>query len=230
MVGRELHDDGAPTATRCSKPSTASSSPGDGGDVEAIALAVPTDALDRTPAGLARGNLRRRQAIFRRGPNGRLEARRSRGSAKARSSWKRYKADRHTTPRLAIEDGKRALGELARAIAARDSTGRGHCRDRRRSVGGSTSSSSTCPFHNEIDRERFDLWARQKVIVDSLAGGDLGGVTGDVATMELTRDRFANALDPVELTTIDTALTELQASIVDEDLAAAREQAAGLLR
>ena len=41
----------------------------------------------------------------------------------------------------------------------------------------------------KVDLARFELWARQ-VIVDASAA-DLGGVTGDLATMEWIRERFS---------------------------------------
>ena len=42
----------------------------------------------------------------------------------------------------------------------------------------------------EIDLARFELWARQ-ILVDG-AAGDMGGVNGDVATLDWVRDRFAH--------------------------------------
>ncbi len=78
----------------------------------------------------------------------------------------------------------------------------------------------------EIDRARFELWARQ-VQVDA-ADGDLAGVSGDVATLEWIRDRFVHTLDPVEVTTIDTELESLRTDLVDEDLKAAAATAESL--
>jgi hypothetical protein len=63
----------------------------------------------------------------------------------------------------------------------------------------------------EIDRARFDLWARQAQ-VDAVAGRP-SAVAGDVAVLEWIRDRFAHGLDSVALTRIDTRLEELRAKV-----------------
>jgi len=78
----------------------------------------------------------------------------------------------------------------------------------------------------EVDLARLELWARQ-IIVDASAQ-DLGGITGDVATMEWIRDRFTQILDPADLTRIDAHLIELQGSVADKDSAAAADEAASL--
>ncbi|MBA2239638.1 MAG: hypothetical protein H0W09_00105, partial [Solirubrobacterales bacterium] len=80
----------------------------------------------------------------------------------------------------------------------------------------------------EIDLARFELWVRQ-VIVDE-AAGDIGGVRGDIATLEWIRDRFSAALDPAGLTRIDAHLVVLRESLVDQDLGAIAGEAASLLR
>jgi hypothetical protein len=79
----------------------------------------------------------------------------------------------------------------------------------------------------EIDLARFSLWAH-RVLVDA-AAGDLGAVTGDVATMEWMRDRFVHVLTPVEVTRIDKHLLDLRGAASDEDLAAAAAEAADLI-
>ncbi len=79
----------------------------------------------------------------------------------------------------------------------------------------------------KIDLARFSLWAH-RVLVDA-AAGDLGGVTGDVATMEWIRDRFVHILAPVEVTRIDKHLLDLRGAASDEDLTAAAAEAADLI-
>jgi hypothetical protein len=79
---------------------------------------------------------------------------------------------------------------------------------------------------DEVDLARFDAWAR-RILVDA-AAGDLSAVTGDLATMEWIRDRFAPGLDGVQLTGIDSRLEALRDAVVDEDLAAAATEAAEL--
>ena len=80
----------------------------------------------------------------------------------------------------------------------------------------------------EVDLGRFELWANQ-VLVDA-AAGDVGGVRGDVTTMEWIRDRFAHTLDAADLTAIDAHLVALRDSVAfeSEDLKAARAEASEL--
>jgi len=80
----------------------------------------------------------------------------------------------------------------------------------------------------EIDRARFDLWARQ-VSVDASAQR-AAAVDGDVATLEWIRDRIARAFDSVDVTRLDTLLEELRANPNDRDFARAARGAAGLRR
>ena len=80
----------------------------------------------------------------------------------------------------------------------------------------------------EVDLRRFGLWANQ-ILVDA-AAGDLGGVRGDVTTMEWVRDRFADQINPADLTAIDAHLVALRESVSNEtgDLRAASAEASEL--
>jgi uncharacterized protein with von Willebrand factor type A (vWA) domain len=62
------------------------------------------------------------------------------------------------------------------------------------------------------------------------AAGDVGGVRGDVTTMEWIRDRFAAQLRPANLTAIDAHLARMRESVADgnRDLRAARAEASRL--
>jgi hypothetical protein len=78
----------------------------------------------------------------------------------------------------------------------------------------------------EIDRARFELWARRLVL--DAAADDAAGVRGDLATLEWTRDRFAHTLDKVAVARIDAHLLELRADVGDDDLRRAGAEAAAL--
>lgn len=80
----------------------------------------------------------------------------------------------------------------------------------------------------EIDLGRFELWANQ-ILVDA-AAGDVGGVRGDVTTMEWIRDRFAGTIDPADLTAIDAHLVALRETVANEiqDLKTASAEASEL--
>jgi hypothetical protein len=220
MVGRELHDDGT-YSDKVFAPGYGEFLTRDGPDVEAMALAVPTDALDGpVPSEL--------DAISSAAAKS-LDALQSRnwGAAtaaaeNANAAWNDY-PPAHVPPRLATEMS-RATDALFRAIGARDRTAAGTA---------SIDVAQSALDHElryvppaEIDLARFELWARQ-IQVDASAG-DLGGVTGDVATMEWIRDRFAHSLEPADLTRIDAHIGELQGSVADKDLIAADEEATSL--
>lgn len=220
MVGRELHDDGT-YSDKVFAPGYGEFLTRDQGDVEAIALAVPTDALDSpVPPAL--------DAISA-AADGSFDGVRSKewsaaaaGARKAGAAWREYRAG-EVPPRLATEMG-RALDELSRAIDQRDRAAAGTA-----AIDVAQSALDLELRHlppAEVDLARFELWARQ-VVVDA-AAGEIGGITGDVATMEWIRDRFAHALGPADVTRIDAHLLELQGAVADRDLAAAREEAAGL--
>ena len=76
----------------------------------------------------------------------------------------------------------------------------------------------------EVDRARFDLWAR-RLIVDAKAG-DSTGVTGDLVVLEWIRDRIAHTLDTVDRTRVNAHLVVLRSKVSDEDLRAAAAEAA----
>jgi len=220
MVARELHDDGA-FSDKVFAPGYGEFLTRDGPDVEAIALAVPTDALD----GAVPAELEAMSA----GADKSFEAVESEdwkaaaaGVEDANAALRDYRAGQ-VPPRLATE-ATRALEALARAVDTRDQAGAG--------TAAIDVAQSTLDLElryrppAEIDLERMDLWARQ-ILVDASAD-DLGGITGDVATLEWIRDRCSQILEPADLTRIDAHLIELQGSVADEDPAAAREEATSL--
>jgi hypothetical protein len=78
----------------------------------------------------------------------------------------------------------------------------------------------------EIDKARFQLWA-SRVLLHAHAH-DLGAVMGDVATLELIRDRFAHALDPTGRRQLDAGLRDVRAAADARNVAAAADHAARL--
>jgi hypothetical protein len=217
MVASELHDDGT-VSDKIFAPGYGEFFTKSGGELEALALAVPTNALDGPPPPelkkLAMSAGRAFDAV----------QARDWGAARdeldgARRAWAGYRRSEKVPLRLAPEMAA-ALDAASAGIAARD-------RERAANAAIDVSQSALDQElrylpQPEIDLARFDLWMRQ-IVVDA-AAGDLGAVTGDVATLEWVRDRFAQTLDPVDRTRIDTHLVELQGAVGDEDpKAAARE-------
>jgi hypothetical protein len=80
----------------------------------------------------------------------------------------------------------------------------------------------------EIDRARLQLWARQ-VLVDA-ADNDPGAVSGDVATLELIRNRVRHSLDNGTAARLDAQLRDLRAAADSKDAAAAAKAVLTLLK
>ena len=222
MVGRELHDDGT-FSDKVFAPGYGEFFTAHDGDVEALAVALPADALSAPlPAALKRLE-RAALAAFRAAGRGRFGAA-ARAARAAAGAW-REQSTAGVPPRLAAPT-RRALAELARAARS----------GRRRQVRHAALDLTQAALDLElryrppaaIDRARFELWARQ-VMVDARAGR-LAAVSGDVATLEWIRDRIAHTLDPVTRTRLDTRLERLRGNVADREPAAAIGGARALLR
>ena len=220
IVAAELHQDGA-REDKTFAPGYGEFFTSGGGDVEAMALAVPTDAVDGpVPAAL--------EAISKGADDVYVQARARNWPAAAASlrritaAWRTLRAD-GVPPRLEPQLAG-AVAKLGRAVGARDSS---QAREAAIAVGQSALDLQL-PYRPvaEVDRARFELWAR-RLIVDA-AAGDLAGVRGDLATLEWIRNRFANGLDPVDVTRIDAHLVELRGAVGDEELGAAAAEAGRL--
>jgi hypothetical protein len=221
IVGRELHDDGT-FSDKIFAPGYGEFYTAHEGDVEALALAVPTDHID--------GGVPEQLQTMSTGATTAFEAAES-GSwrdataavEQISAAWETHRAATEVPPRL-VEPTQRALVELGRAVGERDALAARHAAlDARQAVLDLRLQYETPA---EIDRARFDMWAQQ-VLVDA-AAGDLDSVAGDVATLEWIRDRIATGLDPVVATRTDSHLEELRSSVADEDLEAVVEAATEL--
>jgi hypothetical protein len=220
MVGEELHDDGT-FSDKVFAPGYGEFYSAHQGDVEALALAAPTDALSGSPPAELRTLDRGASAAF-----GAVQSRdRKAASASAdrlNAAWRAHR-DGNVPPRL-VAPMARALDALDAGIADRDRAQAGTAAIDVAQAALDLELQYRPPA--EIDIARFELWARQ-VLVDAKAG-DLAGVSGDVSTLEWVRDRFAHTLGDADLTRVDTHLAALRESVVDEDLGAAEDEASSL--
>jgi hypothetical protein len=221
LVGGELHDDG----TREDKyfaPGYGEFLSAGGGDLEAMALAVPTDAAaGPEPAELGR-MLDAADGAFEA-----ASAQRWRAAAGAveelTAAWRSQRAG-GVPPRL-VAPMRRALAALDRAVARR--------RPAKARSAALAVADATLDLRlryrppAEIDRARLVLWAR-RALLDARAR-NRPGLRGDVATLTWIRDRITRDVDSLELVRIDRRLTELQANVADRDLRAARRTLIALL-
>jgi hypothetical protein len=193
----------------------------DASDVEALALAVPTDALPGSiPPEL--------DALY----SGALDIFAATGSeewnaasatvGKMNNAWNAYRTGevpRKIEPRMSD-----SLMTLGAAVDDRDTE---RARQATLDVAGwSLDLRLQYRPQTEVDLARMDLWAA-RVIIDAAAGDD-GAVGGDVFTLGYIRDRILNALDDADTTRVNTAYLKLQVAAADGDLAKASDAAVRL--
>jgi hypothetical protein len=222
MVGRELHMDGT-TEDKQFGPSygefyTANAD----GDVEALALAVPTDkasgAMPEEIAQMTNGAL----AIFEAG-----------GSKDWKAAAAAMKAVNDAKGRLPENEipkliGPRLAGAIDALSAAVEQSKVAKTRNAAIEVARwSLDLQLRYRPAAEVDLARLDLWAAQ-LLVDA-AAGDAGAVRGDTYSLIYTKDRFIRSLDAEKAQKINLLFGELQPAAKDEELEAAAE-AAGKLR
>jgi hypothetical protein len=210
IVARELHQDGS-RENKTFAPGYGEFFTGSGGDVEAMALAVPTDALDSPVPTALEALSAAADTAFAATRAGNWKAA-SASVGKLEASWKRFRSQQ-VPPRI-VEEMSAAIAALDSGVTARD-------RPRAGTAAIDVAQSALdleLRYRRpaDIDRARFELWTRQ-LIVDATAR-DLAGVRGDLATLEWIRDRFAVTLDKVDLTRVDTQLVGLRGALNDDDL------------
>jgi hypothetical protein len=214
IVTRELHDDGS-FEEKVFAPGYGEFFTGSGGDVEALALAAPTDSLPGgVPAALATISTGADRVYASPASGARAEV------IRMDDAWATYRRSGDVPVRL-VDPTEQALKSLSGAVAGAD----------RAAVRQAALDVKQAALDLElqyrpvadVDRGRFDAWLRQ-LLVDTSAE-DHGAVLGDVATLEWIRDRFEADLDPVERTQLDALSTELRESVRDEDFTAVSETA-----
>jgi hypothetical protein len=183
MVGSELHDDGS-HSDKVFAPGYGEFYSAHEGDVEALALAVPTDSIEGgVPADLDT-MLSETETAFDAAVSKTWNDAAEAGRIIA-AAWATYRDS--PVPPLLVEPTDRALTALDQAVRARDQLGTEHAAlDVRLAV-----LDQQLQFRPpaDIDLARFDLWAQQ-VLVD-VAADDFEATSGDTATLEWIRDRIA---------------------------------------
>jgi hypothetical protein len=186
---------------------------------EALAVAVPTDALDESlPPGLvklssgASGILGSARAEDWEGAGATLE--------RMRAEWRELRSG-EVPPELAkqTDNGLRRLSQAVRA--------------ERPGPAGLTALDFGLAVLDlrlqyepatEIDRHRFELWASRMLV--HADAGDRAGVASDVAVLEWIRDRFAHTLDSGIRDELDAGMREVRAAADAGNPRAAADHAA----
>jgi hypothetical protein len=217
LVVEELHMDGS-TEDKTFAPGYGEFYTAAGGDVEALALAVPTDA--------ASGPLPAELEILSNGALDIFDAAQSKdwNTASARvekmsAAWETYRAGE--VPKMIEPRMTDALAALAEAVDARDSA-----QARQAAIDAAQWSLDLQLRYQppaEVDLARFDLWAAQ-LVVDA-AAGDAAAVNGDFFALDYIRDRILHTLDGTDVTRINLQLEKLQGAVSDKNFAAATDAA-----
>jgi hypothetical protein len=217
IVASELHLDGS-HSNKTFAPGHGEWLSGTVGELEALALAVPADALT-TPepaqlqAAMTAGLGLVGSALARDWEAIDAITRRMRGAAAS--------LPRKGQPPLVLSRLDRALSSLASAVRAR--------------AAGRTATAAILACQSvldlqlqyrsvtEINRGRFELWAYQ-TLVDATAR-DAGAVSGDVATLEWISHRFVSTLKSAEAQELDARLRALRIAADAGQLSAAGDHA-----
>jgi hypothetical protein len=185
----------------------------DGPDVEALALAVPTDALTgATPPDLATLESEAWRSFDSAGSGDWTAAS---GSVDAMAAaWASYGSG--DVPRLVAPKMSQALAVVAAAV-------RDHAVTPSRQAALQVAQLALDLQLRyrpavEVNRARMGLWAAQ-LLIDA-AARDAGAVRGDVFTLVYVRDRLLGSIDAADLTRINTTLQDLQVGATDHDFAA----------
>jgi hypothetical protein len=220
ILTKELHSDRT-TEDKLFAPGYGEFRTSGAGDLEALALEVPTDALSGTPPA--------ELDSLSKGANGVLELARIKEWEAAAATIKRMNADWSTLlagnppPLIAT----RLTGNLAAlTIAAK---ARNTAQTAQKAIDVLQSVLDLELRHrtqSKIDAQRFHLWTQQ-LRVDA-AAQDLAGVTGDVAVLEWIRDRITERLDRAGRKEIDARLSALRGATDAKNLPAAADHAARL--
>jgi hypothetical protein len=221
LLAEELHMDGK-TEGKTFAPGYGEFYTSDGSDVEALALAVPTDALPGSlPDGLGdlySGALETFDAAKSRDWNAASATVNNMNDA-----WQTYRR-RGNVPKKIEPRMNESLAALKAAVDARDAE-----RTRQTAIGVAQWSLDLRLQYRpqtEIDLARLDLWAAQLTL--DAAAGESGAVSGDVFTIGYIRDRILNTLDGADVVRLDSEVQKLQVAAADGDLSAASDAAGRL--
>jgi hypothetical protein len=221
MTADELHADGS-HEEKIFAPGYGEFLTGGGGNVEALALAVPTDALSEpVPAELATlsgGALAVIDAAASQDWNAA-----SASATEMTAAWETYRAGDVPGPiEPLMTDALQAFGD---AVAAQEAP-----QARQAAIEVARLAFDLQLRHRtvvEVDLARLDLWAAQ-LILDAEAD-DQAAFNADAFAMDYIRDRVVHALASSDRVAIHIELGEIQAAVMDGDMSAGAE-AAGRLR
>jgi hypothetical protein len=204
---------------------------GVGANLEALALAVPTDARPGgVPPELATVSQGTRD-VFAAAEAGDWEAA-TRTLAAMTAAWEAYRAGGAAPPLLDVQMGQAfdALhgNALMPAVDDRNREGARNAALAAEMAALDLELQYRPPI--EVDLDRFGVWANQLAVDSASDEADPGHVAGDVSSLEWVWDRIAHGLDEADVDEITTQLEELRVAADDEDTDAVAEAAPGFVQ
>jgi hypothetical protein len=216
IVVRELHMDGT-TEDKTFAPGYGEFSTGDrGGDLEAVALAISTDALSGSVPAELESMVAGAGQIYQAAQSSDWEAAAD-ALSEITAAWVAYRTGQ--VPPMIEEVLKGGMEGLSQAVQSESAAEASQAALRVEQSSLDLQLRYRPPV--EIDIARFELWTRQLAL--DVAADDRAAVVGDIAAMEWTRDRFAQALTPADREQLDALLGELRIAADAEDVQAAGE-------
>lgn len=191
------------------------------GDLEALALAVPPDALPSPTPPELETLFSGATEIFDAAQSGDWNAA-SATVGTLTTAWNTFQAG--DVPPLLDAQMNGVLGALVAAVAAQQ-----RAAARQAAIDVARASLDLQLRHRpvaDVDLALLDLWARQLLI--DIAAGDQGAILGDITTIQWIRDRLAGAVSDAELSRIDARLSDLRAAGQARELARAVTATASL--
>jgi hypothetical protein len=220
LVVQELHQD-ATLEPKTFAPGYGEFRSGGGLDLEALALAIPADALPGLPPKALETMSSGAAEIFDAAQTEDWEAAAA-AAEEIAAAWDEFRAG--GVPPLLEPIADSVVAALRKAVDAQEAA------DARQAAIDVARASLDFKLRYrtaaETDLDLLDLWARQ-LLVDAEAG-DQAGVLGDAASIKWTRDRISQDIAPGELTQLDAGIAGVQAAAAARDLTAASHAAAGL--
>jgi hypothetical protein len=216
VIMQELHLDGS-HSDKVFAPGYGEFDTSSGGDVEALALAVGTDAISEAVPVELRLLSTSAWGILENARLGDWEAAK-RTVARMGNLWQGLPAKDY--PPRVVDAMSRALETLKTAVA----------KERVAAVSQSAIDVAQSAldlellYRGDVEIDRFHLHTQQLRV--HAAAEDRGGVAGEVAVLEWIRDRLARSLDDARLAGLDTDLRAVRAAASADDLPAAADHAA----
>ena len=216
VVMQELHLDGS-VSDKVFAPGYGEFDTSSDGEIEALALAVPEDAIAGPVPVPLRFMSTSTWGIL---ENVRLADWEAAGPTLSRMRALRQELGGQAYPPRVVDTMGRAMGALSAAVTKRQA---GAASQAAVDIAQSALDLELL-YRGTVDIDRFHLHAQQLRV--HAAAGDAVAVTGEVATLEWIRDRIVRSISADRLATLDADLRALRAAATAGNLASAADRAA----